>query len=108
MDPDLDAGDNLILTLTKDSAARRALVDEAHRAGVRVAIHAMTKPGIQAAIAAGADSIEHGDGATDEQFTAMRDKGIALVPTLWPKALLPISRKLARLPNIDAMVDQYV
>src|ERR671936_869617 len=38
----------------------------------------------------------------------MRDKGIVFVPTIWPKTLLPISRGLAKLPNIDAMVDQYV
>src|SRR5439155_938007 len=91
-----------------DDETAKAIVDEAHRAGVRVAIHAMTKPGIDAAVAAGADSIEHGDSATEEQFKAMRDKGIVFVPTLWPKVLLPVSRRLAKLPNIDAMVDQYV
>jgi imidazolonepropionase-like amidohydrolase len=29
------------------------------------------------------DSVEHGDEATDAMLTAMRDKGIALVPVAW-------------------------
>jgi imidazolonepropionase-like amidohydrolase len=44
------------------------IVDEAHRVGVKVAVHATN---------------EQGDEATDEQFKAMREKGIFLVPTLW-------------------------
>ena len=32
----------------------KAIVDEAHRGNIRVAVHAMTRPGIQAAILAGA------------------------------------------------------
>jgi imidazolonepropionase-like amidohydrolase len=53
-----------------------AIVDEAHRSHMRVAVHAYTSEGIQAAIDAGADSIEHGDGVTDDQLKLMRDKGI--------------------------------
>lgn len=65
------------------SAEMRAIVEEAHRGKVKVAVHATTIAGIQAAIDGGVDSIEHGDGATEEQFRAMRDKGIFLNPTLW-------------------------
>jgi len=54
----------------------KAIVDEAHRAKVKVAVHATTVTGIQAAIDGGVDSIEHGDGATDDQLKAMREKGI--------------------------------
>ena len=54
----------------------RAIVEEAHQSHVRVAVHAYTIEGIQAAIDAGADSIEHGDGVTDQQLKLMRDKGI--------------------------------
>lgn len=60
----------------------KVIVDEAHRVGVKVAVHATSNPGIKAAIEAGVDSIEHGDDATDEDFRAMHDKGIFLVPTL--------------------------
>jgi imidazolonepropionase-like amidohydrolase len=53
-----------------------AIINEAHRSHMRVAVHAYTQVGIQTAIDAGADSIEHGDGVTDEQLKLMRDKGI--------------------------------
>jgi imidazolonepropionase-like amidohydrolase len=62
-----------------------AIVEEAHRAHKKVAVHAAGKGAIQIAIDAGADSIEHGNDATDEQLKAMRDKGIYLdiTPTFW-------------------------
>jgi len=91
-----------------DEETMRAIAEEAHRANLRVAVHATGKLGIQSAIAAGVDSIEHGDEATDEQLQAMRAKGIVFVPTMWPRELLPISRTMARLPNIDALVDSYL
>src|ERR1700687_5181012 len=53
-----------------------AIVEEAHRAHIRVAVHAQTKIAIQTAIDGGADSTEHGNAATDEQLKMMRDKGI--------------------------------
>jgi imidazolonepropionase-like amidohydrolase len=55
-----------------------AVVEEAHRNHLKVAVHAVDKAGIQTAIDAGADSIEHGDEVTDEQLKQMRDKGIFL------------------------------
>ncbi len=91
-----------------DEDTMKAIVDEAHRGNVRVAVHATTRRGIQAAIAAGVDSIEHADAATDEQFQTMREKGIVLVPTLLPREMLPVSRELAALPNIEALKDEYV
>ncbi|MBZ5538743.1 MAG: amidohydrolase family protein [Acidobacteriia bacterium] len=62
-----------------------AIVEEAHRAHKRVAVHAQTKIAIQTAIDGGADSIEHGDAVTDEQLNMMRDKGIFfdITPTFW-------------------------
>jgi imidazolonepropionase-like amidohydrolase len=60
-----------------------AIVAAAHQAGIRVAAHATSPPGIQAAIDGGVDSIEHGDEATDAMLTSMRDKGITLVPIAW-------------------------
>src|SRR5262252_2229545 len=53
-----------------------AVVDEAHRAHLKVAVHAVDKTSIQTAIDAGADSIEHGNDATDAQLKQMRDKGM--------------------------------
>jgi imidazolonepropionase-like amidohydrolase len=56
----------------------KAIVEEAHRAKVKVAVHATTVTGIQAAVDAGVDSIEHGNDITDEQLKTMREKGIFL------------------------------
>jgi imidazolonepropionase-like amidohydrolase len=53
-----------------------AVVDEAHRVHLKVAVHAVDKTSIQTAIDSGADSIEHGNGATDAQLKQMRDKGM--------------------------------
>lgn len=60
-----------------------AVVEEAHRAGLKVAVHAVDKTSIQTAIDAGGDSIEHGNEITEEQLKQMRDKGIFfdLTPT---------------------------
>jgi imidazolonepropionase-like amidohydrolase len=62
-----------------------AIVEEAHRAHKKVAVHAVSKGAIQMAIDAGADSIEHGNDVTDEQLKMMRDKGIFfdITPTFW-------------------------
>jgi imidazolonepropionase-like amidohydrolase len=91
-----------------DEATMKAIVEEAHRAGRRVAVHATTKLGVQSAIAAGVDSIEHGDEATDEQFQTMRAKGIALDPTIWPREMLPIARSMAHLPNLESIAAGWV
>jgi imidazolonepropionase-like amidohydrolase len=63
----------------------RAIVDEAHLAHKKVAAHAATKIAIQTAIDGGVDSIEHGNGVTDEQLQSMREKGIFLdlTPTFY-------------------------
>jgi imidazolonepropionase-like amidohydrolase len=61
----------------------RAIVDEAHRQGVRVACHAYGGEGLQNCIDAGVDSIEHGMDMTDAQVHEMASKGIWYVPTLY-------------------------
>jgi imidazolonepropionase-like amidohydrolase len=48
-----------------------AIVDEAHRAGIRVAAHAHGDAGIRACIRAGVDCIEHGSLASDETIQMM-------------------------------------
>jgi imidazolonepropionase-like amidohydrolase len=47
-----------------------------------VAVHSSTSEGMRRAIAAGVNTIEHGDGGTPELFKLMKEKGIALCPTL--------------------------
>ena len=61
----------------------RAVVEEAHRNGVRVAAHAHGLDGILAAVRAGVDSIEHGSMLDDEGIRLMKERGTFLVPTLY-------------------------
>jgi imidazolonepropionase-like amidohydrolase len=70
-----------------------AVTEEAHREHLKVAVHAPDKISIQTAIDARADSIEHGNDATDAQLKQMRDKGIfiSLTPTFYDLFLLKIS-----------------
>jgi imidazolonepropionase-like amidohydrolase len=60
----------------------KAIVDEAHRLGKKVAAHAIGSDGIAAALRAGVDSIEHGDGLTDALMDEMVRKGTYWVPTI--------------------------
>jgi len=60
----------------------RAIVDEAHRLGIKVAVHATGYEGIDQALRAGADSIEHGFGLTGDLAARMAKQGTYLVPTL--------------------------
>ena len=59
-----------------------ALVDEAHRQGIRVAAHSLTLSGAKMAVAAGVDSIEHGFAISSDLAADMAARGTALVPTL--------------------------
>jgi len=58
-----------------------AIVDEAHRNGLRVAAHAHGDAGIRACIRAGVDCIEHGSLATDDTVRLMAETGTFLVGT---------------------------
>jgi imidazolonepropionase-like amidohydrolase len=62
----------------------KAVVDEAHRMGVRVAAHAEGLEGARLAIEAGVDTIEHGLSLhrAPELLEQMERRGIVLVPTL--------------------------
>ena len=69
-----------------------AIVDEAHRAGIRVAAHAHGDAGIRACIRAGVDCIEHGSLASDDTIAMMVEHGTFLVPTSYLSEGLDISR----------------
>ena len=60
----------------------KAIVDEAHSAGLKVATHAYGEEAIENVIRAGVDSIEHGIGLTDSLARKIKEKGIFYVPTL--------------------------
>ena len=61
----------------------QAIVDEAHREGVKVACHAYGGPGLHNCLDAGVDSIEHGLDLDDSAIQKMLQKGIWYVPTLY-------------------------
>jgi imidazolonepropionase-like amidohydrolase len=62
----------------------RAVVDEAHRMGFRVAAHAEGLGGARIAVEEGVDTIEHGLSLhrAPELLARMAERGIVLVPTL--------------------------
>jgi imidazolonepropionase-like amidohydrolase len=61
----------------------RAIVDEAHRLGRKVAAHAMAWDGIDAALRAGVDSIEHGVGLTDDLLDRLVQRKVYWCPTMF-------------------------
>lgn len=67
-------------TLTVEEMS--VIVEEAHKAGRKVAAHATTALGIRNAITAGVDSIEHGHGADRQDLEMMRAKAVYWVPTM--------------------------
>ena len=69
-----------MVNFTDDEA--KAIVEEAHRLGKRVAAHAIGSDGIAAALRAGVDTIEHGDGLTEAEMDEMARHGVYWVPTI--------------------------
>jgi imidazolonepropionase-like amidohydrolase len=74
--------DGLLHTPYQYTAAQlTAAVEEAHRLGTVVAVHAMGEPGALYAAQAGVASIDHATQLSDETMRLMRDKHIPAVPT---------------------------
>jgi len=59
-----------------------SIANTAHSLGLKVMAHAHGARGIEAAAAAGIDSIEHGTFADEAALKVMKAKGTAIVPTL--------------------------
>ena len=62
----------------------KAAVEEAHAAGMTVAVHATRDEAARNAILGGAESIEHGFQLSDEILKLMKEKGTVLVGTDFP------------------------
>ncbi|MEH6436588.1 metal-dependent hydrolase family protein [Massilia sp. DD77] len=60
----------------------KAMVAAAHVSGRKVAAHASSDEAIRMAVLAGADTIEHGYGASEATFKLMAQRGTAYIPTL--------------------------
>lgn len=73
-------GGKVRLQFTTDEI--RAIVDEAHRSGLKVAAHAYGEEALNNVIDGGVDSIEHGLGLTPNIAKKIASKRIYYVPTL--------------------------
>lgn len=92
----------------------KAIVEEAHRSKRKVAAHATTALGIQTAIDAGVDSIEHADEATDAMLQAMAARKIVLGATDWPAEMLrdlfvnQVTRTDAQRDGLETAITKWV
>jgi imidazolonepropionase-like amidohydrolase len=76
----------------------KALVDESHRLGRRVAAHAMGREGIEASLRVGVDSIEHGYGLDEELMDRMVKQGVYWCPTIYVGVYVAEGRAAAGAP----------
>lgn len=83
----------------------KSVVETAKSTGRPVVAHASTKEGMRRAIEGGVETIEHGDSGDEEVFKLMKEKGVALCPTLaagdaieqyngWKKGIEPESDRI--------------
>lgn len=87
---------------TDEEAA--AIVAESHRLGKKVAAHAMGREGIESALRAGADTIEHGDGLTDDLLDKMVRNNVYWCPTIYIGIWVAEGRTQAGAPVWTEMV----
>lgn len=80
----VDKQGNLVSQPTLTVEELKAIVDEAHGWGKKVACHAYNGIGLQRALDGGCDSIEHGLEITDAQIAQMARQGTWYCPTLSP------------------------
>ena len=78
----------------------RAAVDEAARAGLKVAAHCVTEAGARNAIEAGVASVEHGTAMSDALLALARDRKVVLVGTDFTSDLLDRMAMSALYPAI--------
>jgi len=90
-------------TFTVDELKK--IVEVAASSGREVVVHSSTTEGMRRSIEAGVNTIEHGEGGNPELFAAMKEKNIALCPTLaageailmyggWKKGVDPEPRRV--------------
>ncbi len=78
----MSAGDDPNLTAFTVEELRAA-VDETHRHGKRITVHAIGTAGIKDAVRAGVNSVEHGILIDDEGIQLMKERGTWLIPTVY-------------------------
>jgi imidazolonepropionase-like amidohydrolase len=78
----LSSGDSPHL-VSYSQAELEAAVEETHRLGRKIAVHAMGAASVTASLRAGVDDIEHGWLIDDEGIELLRRSGASLVPTAY-------------------------
>jgi len=81
-----------------------AIADEAHRAGIRVAAHAIGDSAVKACVRAGIDCIEHGFLAEDDTLDLLVGHGTFLVSTTYLTDAMAIERAAPELQKKAAEV----
>src|SRR6266478_3451724 len=95
----IDKNGNLVSQPTLTIEELKAIVDETHGWGKKVACHAYNGIGMQRALDGGCDSIEHGLEITDAQIAQMARQGTWYCPTLstyygdWEPADTPAGKR---------------
>lgn len=90
-----DSRSGEIQTLAKEEIA--AVVDEAHRRNVKVAIHSRGGASTRAAAEAGVDWIMHTDLATEADLEAVAKAGVRIVPTAtFVERVLEVGREVGQ------------
>lgn len=77
-----------------------AAVDEAHRWGRHVAAHAHAREGMEHAIRAGVDTLEHGSFLDDDLAEEMARRGTWLIPTLAVNYWMETAERQGALPPV--------
>lgn len=78
----------------------KAIADEAHRFGLKVAAHVISEKAIWDCINAGIDTLEHAHFLTEDAMDKMIEKGIYWVPTLYTY------RQIAKGDNVPAYASE--
>ncbi len=93
-----------ILTFTYDEL--KAICDEAHKLHRKVAAHAIGRDGIENALRAGVNTIEHGDGFDDELLRLAKKNGVYWCPTLFITEYVAEGRAAEGRPIYKEMIGQ--
>jgi imidazolonepropionase-like amidohydrolase len=87
----------------------KSVVDAAHAAGKKVAIHSYGPSGVRDAVRAGADSVEHGADVDDETLQEMVKRGIVWVPTVdHNRYYIDAKDEFGFAPGVDGPLKDYI
>ena len=91
--------------LTFSFEEMKAICDEAHKLHRNVAAHALGRDGIENAIRAGVNTIEHGDGFDDEMIALAKQNGVFWCPTLFITQYVADGRAAEGRPIYKQMIE---